>query len=68
MMLAQSHQEVSCSLGRPRPGWVGRDSGQVHPSCVVFDDEQDMEAFQEGGVDAGEVGGDYCFGLGPDEL
>jgi hypothetical protein len=28
-----------------------------------FDDEQDMKAMEERGVDAGEVGGDDPFGL-----
>ena len=34
--------------------------------CV--DDEQNMESFEEDGVDAGEVGGKDASGLRPDEL
>ncbi len=62
-MLADAHHEVSCGLGCPGAGGVGSDPGEVDPSCVVFDDEQDMEPFQEGSVDAGEVGGDDGSGL-----
>jgi hypothetical protein len=42
---------------------VGGDPCEMDASCGVFDDEQDIEPFQEGGVDAGEVGRDDCFGL-----
>ena len=63
VMFAESHREVTGGLGSPWAGRVGSDSGEMHPSCVVFDHEKDMESFQERSVGACEVGGDDCFGL-----
>lgn len=68
MTVAEPHHEVACSLGCPRAGRVRGDPGEMHPSCRVFDDEQNMAPSEEHGVDAGEVGGKDDFGLRVDEL
>ena len=60
--------EVAGGLGGPGSGWVGRDSGEVHPSGVDLDEEQDVEAVQGDGVDAEEVGRDCGVGLAVNEL
>lgn len=50
------------------PGWVGGDPGQVHAATVVLDDEEDVEAAQEHGVDVGEVDCEDRVGLRRQEL
>ena len=53
-MVAEAHHEVACCLSGPRSAGVGRDTCEIHPSCRVFDDEQDMESTEQSGVDTGE--------------
>ena len=50
------------------PVGVGGDTEEVDASGRVFDDEQNMEPFEQHGVDASEVGRDDCFGLRANEL
>jgi hypothetical protein len=45
----------ACLLGNPFAGRVGGDSGQTHPAGAVLDEEQDVRAAQEDGVDVEEV-------------
>src|SRR4051794_24077106 len=63
------------SISRLRACWVtqapcgvGGDSGEVHAAAAVLDDDKDVEAAQEDGVDVGEVGGEDGVGLGGQEL
>lgn len=63
MTVAESHAEAPGDLGRPRARWIRCNPEKVDASGGVFDDEQHMEPFEEHSVDAGEVGGDDCFGL-----
>ena len=63
VVFAEPHHEIASCLGSPGAGGVGSDPCEMNPSCGVFDDEQNVEAFEHCGVDAGEVGGDDCFGL-----
>ena len=61
MTVVEPHHEVACGLECPRSGRVRDDPGEMHPSCRVFDDEQNMAPSEEHGVDEREVGGDDCF-------
>jgi hypothetical protein len=47
---------------------VGGDAQQPGPAAGEFDDEQDVEAAQQHGLDIGEVTGQDAFGLGAQEL
>jgi hypothetical protein len=53
--VAEVHQEVGGLLGDPGAGGVGGDPRDVRTAAVVFDDDEDVEAAQEHGVDEGEV-------------
>jgi hypothetical protein len=55
-------------LGDPGARRVRRDSGEVYSAGVELDEEQDVEAAEQHGVDGEEVRGEYRGGLGPDEL
>jgi len=47
---------------------AGSNPGEVHAATVVLDDEEDVEAPQEHGVDVGEVDGEDRVGLRGQEL
>ena len=47
---------------------MGGDPGEVHAAAVVLDDDEDVEAAQEHGVDVGEVDREVRLGLGGEEL
>jgi len=66
--VAEVHEKVAGLLGDPGAGGVGGDPGEVHAAAAVFDDEEDVEAAQEDGVDVGEVDGEDGVGLGGQEL
>ena len=67
-VFAEVHQQVAGLLGDPVPGGVGGDSGEVHASAAVLDDDDDVEAAQEDGVDVGKVDGEDGVGLCGEEL
>ncbi|MEV0826974.1 hypothetical protein [Nonomuraea rubra] len=61
--LARVHQQVPGLLGGPRAGGVGGDAQQVHAACLELHDEQDVQAFEEHGVDVQEsVDVRLCWG------
>lgn len=68
MVVGEAHQEISGYLRGPFAGRVRGDPGELHSACRDFDDEQDVEPAEHGGVDTGEVGGDDRLCLGADEL
>jgi hypothetical protein len=49
------HQQVAGLLGHPRARGVGGDAGQVHAAGAMLDEEQDVQAAQEHGIDVEEV-------------
>jgi len=49
-------------------GGVGGDPGDVRTAAVVFDDDEDVEATQEHGIDLGEVDREDRMGLRGQEL
>lgn len=63
----EAHEEVAGGLSGPRPSRVGGDPSEVHASRADLDEEQDVQAPERHGVDATEVGGDHCLGLGADK-
>ena len=66
--IAEVHQQVAGLLGDPGAGGVGGDPRDVHAAAVVFDDDEDVEAAQERGVDVGEVDREDGMGLRGEEL
>ena len=64
--VAEVHQKVTCLLSDPWSGGVGADAGDVHPPCLVLDDDQHVEAAEHDGVDVGE--GEDRAGLCGQEL
>ena len=63
-----AEEQVAGCLGGPRSGWVRGDSGVEDFACGDVDEEQQIVAAQECGVDGGEVAGDCSLGseeLGP---
>jgi hypothetical protein len=48
-------QQVAGLLGDPCARGVGGDPGEVNAAGGVLDDDQDVEAAEEAGVDVGEV-------------
>jgi hypothetical protein len=56
-MLDEAHQQVSGHLGHPRAGGVSGDPGQVHPSTLQFDHEQDVRPGQADRLHREEVAG-----------
>jgi hypothetical protein len=60
--------EVAGELGGPLAGRVSGDAEQVHPSCLVFDDERDVQALErERAVDMKEISGQEGGGVGAQE-
>jgi hypothetical protein len=57
------HQQIPGRLGSPRAGRMRGDAGQVDPSVVKFDHEQDVQAGQSDGLDGEEVAGEGSGGL-----
>jgi hypothetical protein len=67
--VAEVHQEVVAGLlGDPGAGGVGGDPRDVRTAAVVFDDDEDVEAAQEHGVDEGEVEREDRTGLRGQDL
>ena len=66
--VAEVHQQVAGLLGDPGAGGVGGHPGDVRTAAVVLDDDEDVEAAQERGVDVGEVDGEDGVGLRGQEL
>jgi Helix-turn-helix of DDE superfamily endonuclease len=52
------HQEVAGLLSHPLTCGVGGDPGQVHAPGAVLDEEQDVQAPQEHGIDVEEIRGE----------
>ncbi len=65
-LVAVADEQVAGCLCGPGAGRVGGDAGVDHLSGVDVDEEQDVVAAQERGVDGEEVAGDR--GLGVEEL
>jgi hypothetical protein len=55
-------------LGGPGCGRVCGDGGDVQAPCVVFEEDQGVQALQADGVDVGEVAGEQAGGLCGEEL
>jgi hypothetical protein len=55
--------EIARLLYGPILRRVGGDTGDVQPSCAVFEEGEGVEAFAECGVDVEEVGFDDAAGL-----
>ncbi len=66
--LGELECEVPGLLDHPGAGRMGRDAGEVHPSGIEFDEEQDVQPSQQHGVDREEVAGQHGRGLRPQEL
>ena len=69
--VAVGDEQVAGGLGGPGAGWVGGDTGVDHFAGVHVDEEQDVVAAQECGVDGEEVACDCCLGveeLGPGHI
>ena len=66
--VTEVHQQVAGLLGDPGAGGVGGDPGEVYAAAAVLDDDEDVEAAQEDGVDVGEVDGEDRVGLRTEEL
>ena len=66
--LTEIYQQVAGLLGDPGAGGVGGDPRDVHAATVVLDDEENVEAAQEHGVDVGEVDGEDGVSLRGQEL
>jgi len=49
-----AHGEVAGLLGRPLAGGMRGDATQVHTASAVLDEHQDIQPFQQGGVDVQE--------------
>ncbi len=60
--------DVSGLLGHPDPDRFGCHTGETNEAGVVFDEEQDVEASDQEGVDAEEVAGDEALCLGMEKL
>jgi len=67
-LVAEIDQEVPGALGHPRSVWVAGDPEQPHPAGGELDDEEEVEAAEQDGVDVGEVAGQDAAGLGGQEL
>ena len=66
--VAEIHQQVPGLLGDPSSGGVDGDTGDVHAAGGVFDQDKDVEAAEEDGVDVGEVDGEDGVGLRGEKL
>jgi len=65
-LVGVGEEEVAGGLGGPRAGRVGGGTGEEHFAGVHLDEEQDVVAAQECGIDGEEVTRDR--GLGVQEL
>jgi hypothetical protein len=61
--LSEVHQEVAGGLRDPRSGRVSGDAGQVDPTVIEFDHEQNVYAGQPDGLDGEEVAREGSSGL-----
>ena len=66
--IAEVHQQVAGLLGHPGTGRVGADPRDVGTAAGVFNDDEDVEATQEHGIDVGEVDREDRLGLRGEEL
>jgi hypothetical protein len=66
--LVEVHQQVPGSLGHPRPGGMGGDTGQVDPTVLQFDHKRYIQPGQPDGFDGQEVTCQRSGGLGTQEL
>jgi len=66
--LVIAHSQVPGGLSCPCTGWVGCDSGEVHPSGIDLDEKQHMKPSQRDGIDAEEIGRYQGVGLAGNEL
>ncbi len=69
--IAVGDDQVAGVLCGPGSGWVGGDTGEEHLTRLHVDEEQDVVAAHERGVDGEEVAGDCGLGvqeLGPSHL
>lgn len=72
--IAEVHDQIASRLHGPGAGRVSGHTGQMHPTCVVFDHDQRVDALQEQRVDVQEVQGKdalayavrNCAQVGPD--
>jgi hypothetical protein len=67
-LLIKVGQRITRRLGNPRAGRVGSDAGQVDPTVIEFDHEQDVPAGQPDGLDGEQIAGERCAGLRTREL
>jgi hypothetical protein len=65
---AEVHGQVAGLLGSPFPGWVQRDAEDADAPRRVPDHRQDVGLGAVEQVDADEVAGQDCLGLGAQEL
>ncbi len=65
---AEVYQEVAGLLGHPGPSGMAGDPGEVHAATAVLDNQEDVEAAEEDGVDVGEIDRKDRVGLRGEEL
>jgi hypothetical protein len=68
VLKAGREHEVACLLGDPASVWVGAHAGEVDSSGLDLDEEQNVVAAQERGLDREEVAGDDAGRLCLQEL
>ena len=56
VLVIKLHEQVPCLLGHPGPVRVRRDPGEMDPPRRKLDEEEDVQPFEEHGVDGEEVG------------
>ena len=66
--LTQVHKQISCLLGDPWPGRMCGSAHDVHGPAGVFDEEKDVDPFEEHGVDVEQITCPDPCGLGFEEL
>jgi len=66
--LAEGEGEVAGLLHGPFAGGVRGDAAEVHPAGAVLDEHQDVQPFQQHGVNVQEVDCENPGGLGVQEL
>ena len=66
-LVAQVHQQIAGSLGRPGRGRVSGHPEQVHPAGAHLHHEQNVESAQPDGVEGEEVGGQQTRRLSAQE-
>jgi hypothetical protein len=67
-LLAEGEGEVAGLLHGPLAGRMCSDTAQVHPAGAMLDEHQDIQAFEQHGVDVQEVHGENPGSLGAQEL